>query len=114
ELGEELPTIDADATQINQVIMNLVTNAVEAIGDQPGTIQVRSEVLDVSAEMLRRTYFSQGVEPGPYVCLTVQDTGCGMDPETLSRIFDPFFTTKFAGRGLGLGSVLGIVRAHRA
>jgi CheY-like chemotaxis protein len=97
ELEDALPRIDADATQLQQLILNLVSNAAEAIGDDPGRIEVRT-----------------GSEGRESAFVEVRDTGCGMDPETRSRIFDPFFTTKFTGRGLGLAAVAGIARGHRA
>jgi PAS domain S-box-containing protein len=110
----DLPSTMADGTQLRQVVMNLITNASEAIGDQEGTITLRTGAL-----ICDRDYFSDVVGdphqhlPGRYVYLEVADTGAGMDAETLARIFDPFFSTKFAGRGLGLAAVLGIVRGHK-
>ena len=104
----------ADATQIRQVVMNLITNASEAIGDREGTITLRTGAMSCD-----RDYFADAIGdserhvPGRYVFLEVSDTGVGMDAETLARIFDPFFSTKFAGRGLGLAAVLGIVRGHK-
>ncbi len=109
----DLPLIRGDIAQLHQVIMNLVTNASDAIGDQPGTITIRAYTAELDEESLAETYLHDRLEPGQFVCLEVQDSGCGMNQETLSRIFDPFFSTKFAGRGLGLASVLGIVRAHK-
>ena len=109
----ELPTVDADPTQIRQVVMNLITNASEAIGSASGTIHVRTGVQDVDRGYLTDTHLGAGLPAGPYVFLEVQDDGHGMHPATQARIFDPFFTTKFTGRGLGLAAVLGIVRAHR-
>ena len=110
----DLPSVMADATQLRQVVMNLITNASEAIGDREGTIALRTGAL-----MCGRDYFSDAIgdreqhATGLYVFLEVADTGVGMDAETLARIFDPFFSTKFAGRGLGLAAVLGIVRGHK-
>jgi two-component system, cell cycle sensor histidine kinase and response regulator CckA len=109
-----LPSVMADATQIRQVVMNLITNASEAIGDREGTITLRTGALSCD-----RDYFADAVGnserhvAGTYVFLEVSDTGVGMNAETLARIFDPFFSTKFAGRGLGLAAVLGIVRGHK-
>ncbi len=112
ELADGLPLIEADATQLRQVIMNLVINAAEALGDGPGTI-----TLETSTRMLGEDDLSgmsgHEAQPGSFACLRVSDTGCGMDPATTARIFDPFFTTKFTGRGLGLAAVLGIVRGHK-
>lgn len=112
ECAETLPAIEADGTQIRQVIMNLVLNASEAIGSRSGVIAVRTGVKDCSREFLNRTLLGKRLEPGLYVYLEVADTGCGMDRDTMARIFEPFFTTKFTGRGLGLSAVLGIVRSH--
>lgn len=97
QVASRLPRIDADVTQVQQVILNLVSNAVEAIGEDSGVIAVRT-----------------GMDGQESVFLEVRDSGCGMDAETKARIFDPFFTTKFTGRGLGLAAVAGIARAHKA
>jgi PAS domain S-box-containing protein len=118
DFAPALPSFEGDATQIRQVIMNLITNASEAIGDQPGTIRVSTGVLHCD-----RTYLdgldealpigrSEPLPEGRYVYVEVADSGCGMSRETLARVFDPFFTTKFTGRGLGMSAVLGIVRGH--
>lgn len=107
-----LPRVEADATQIRQVIMNLITNASDALGDRDGVIMVRTAVMNVGSEYLASTYLDDELEVGEYVVLEVSDTGTGMDRSTMDRIFDPFFTTKFTGRGLGLAAVLGIVRGH--
>jgi two-component system, cell cycle sensor histidine kinase and response regulator CckA len=96
-LAPALPSIEADANQVQQIVLNLVNNAAEAIGDDSGTIAIET-----------------GLDPEGGVFLEVADTGCGMDAETKARIFDPFFTTKFTGRGLGLAAVSGIVRSHKA
>ena len=108
-----LPAFEADATQIRQVVMNLITNASEALGDDSGTIAIRTGVKQCDAAYLAQTYLAEQLEPGPYVFLEVRDSGSGMDRETRERIFDPFFSTKFAGRGLGLAATLGIVRGHQ-
>jgi PAS domain S-box-containing protein len=113
QLAGELPEIDADAAQMRQVAMNLVINAAESIGDTEGVIAISTGVMECGREYLRSSQLVEPPAPGRYVFLEVTDTGCGMDAETLGRIFDPFFTTKFAGRGLGLAAVLGIVRSHR-
>ncbi|PTY02793.1 hypothetical protein DB347_22870 [Opitutaceae bacterium EW11] len=112
-LAEGLPAVQGDATQIRQVLMNLVINASEAIGDRSGAILVRTSLVQANREYLETKAFREQVEEGSYVCLEVSDTGSGMDRETLARVFDPFFTTKFTGRGLGLAAVLGIVRGHK-
>lgn len=107
-----VPPVEADATQLRQVIMNLVVNASDAIGEAAGVITISTGVVDVTTANLAGDYLSPELRPGRYVSLDVADTGCGMDAETVGRIFDPFFTTKFTGRGLGLAAVLGIVRGH--
>lgn len=109
----DLPAIEGDATQLRQVIMNLITNASDAIGDRSGVISVSTGLIDADAAYLKTAYMDDDLPEGQYVYLEVADTGIGMDAETAARIFDPFFTTKFTGRGLGLAAVLGIVRSHR-
>ncbi|MBK8903044.1 MAG: PAS domain S-box protein [Anaerolineaceae bacterium] len=112
-LAEALPLIEADIAQLQQVMMNLLINAAESIGEQPGTIRVYTAVCQItSLDKAYWRYTNQPLTPGAYVCLQVKDSGSGMTSETLSKIFDPFFTTKFTGRGLGLAAVLGIVRGH--
>jgi len=113
EFPEVLPTIEADATQLRQVVMNLITNASEAIGSSSGAIYVRTGVMDADRAYLADTQLGGSLPEGRYAYVEVQDEGHGMHPATQARIFDPFFTTKFTGRGLGLAAVLGIVRSHR-
>ena len=112
-LGEDVPLIEADAAHIRQVVLNLVTNASEAIGDRNGTVSVSTGTLECDTAYLTETWLHDGLPAGRYVYVDVADDGCGMAPDTVARRFDPFFTTKFTGRGLGLGVVLGIVRGHR-
>ena len=112
-LDNNLPTIEADASQLQQVIMNLVINGAEAIESAHGVVEVRTGTQEVGDAELLANLSRQDVPAGQYVVLTVQDNGAGMDEETQARIFDPFFTTKFTGRGLGLAAVLGIVRGHK-
>lgn len=112
QLAEGVPPVKADPAQIRQVLMNLILNASDALGGESGTIEVRVRTVVADRELLRRSFVGQDLPEGKYVSLEVEDTGCGMDGETLARIFDPFFTTKFTGRGLGLASTLGIVRGH--
>jgi PAS domain S-box-containing protein len=112
-LGQDLPGVEADMTQIRQIIMNLVINASEAIGDRNGVIGLTTGTMDCSRAYLSDTWLDEDLAEGPYVFLEVTDSGCGMAPETVQRIFDPFFTTKFAGRGLGMAAVMGIIRGHK-
>ena len=112
DLCRELPACNVDSSQLKQVIMNLIINASEAIGDASGTIEVTtgwSPWLECST---MSGLPGQELVEGPYVYLEVRDDGCGMDPATQQRLFDPFFSTKFSGRGLGMSAVLGIVRGH--
>jgi len=104
--------VEGDENQLLQVIMNLVTNAAEAIGDNPGRIVVRSELACYDENKLRRLDPQAELSPGEYVHLSVSDTGSGMDAETVARIFDPFYTTKVTGNGLGLSAVKGIINGH--
>ncbi|MDD2272922.1 MAG: PAS domain S-box protein [Desulfuromonadaceae bacterium] len=107
-----LPPVEADATQIRQIIMNLVINASEAIGDKSGVIAITTGCMDCDQSYLKNVWLDENIKEGLYVFLEVADTGCGMDKETQAKIFDPFFTTKFTGRGLGMAAVMGIVRGH--
>ena len=103
DLAPDLPAVTADPTQVRQIVMNLITNASDALGEEPGTITLRTGACEEA----------NTAEGGATsVFLEVTDTGCGMDSGTLQRIFDPFFSTKFTGRGLGLAAVMGIVQSH--
>jgi two-component system, cell cycle sensor histidine kinase and response regulator CckA len=114
ELAQGLPMVRADVTQLQQLVMNLVINAVESIGEnRRGTVRVATSAVVVDEEFLQSAYPVEEMAPGRYVLIEVTDDGCGMDAETRARIFDPFFTTKFTGRGLGLAAAAGIVRAHQ-
>ncbi len=108
-----IPAFEADATQVRQIVMNLITNASEAIGDRPGIINIETGTKDCTKEYLRNSYFDDDLEEGKFIFFNVSDDGSGMNEETKSKIFDPFFTTKFTGRGLGLAAVIGIVRSHK-
>ncbi len=110
KLEDCLPLVSADRTQIEQILMNLLINAGEAIGENPGEIRITTGAVDFREQ--QQGYLSEGEVRGRYVMLEIADTGCGMDEETVRQMFDPFFTTKFLGRGLGLSAVLGIVRGH--
>ncbi len=106
QLAENLPALEADATQLQQIVMNLVINAAESFGERGrGTVKVTTAAEEIEAG-------HPEIAPGKYVVLRVEDNGSGMTPEVRARIFDPFFTTKFTGRGLGLSAVHGILRAH--
>ncbi len=112
DLAQQLPLVMADATQLRQVVLNLITNASEAIGERSGSIMLRTGVLEVDRAYLTDALHDGELGNGCYVYLEVADTGCGMSDEIRTRVFDPFFTTKFTGRGLGLAAVQGIVRSH--
>ncbi|MGV3709684.1 MAG: hybrid sensor histidine kinase/response regulator [Gemmatimonas sp.] len=113
QLEPKLPMVEVDATQVRQVIMNLVINASEALGDKSGVITVSTGTTRVDEAYLREVHLASALEAGEYVHLEVADTASGMTPDVLARIFEPFYTTKFTGRGLGLAAVLGIMRGHR-
>ncbi len=113
QLAPSLPAVLADATQLRQIVMNLVINASEALGECDGTVRVATRTVQLDAAQLAAANAAPDAKEGSYVCIEVSDTGSGMEPDVLKRIFDPFFTTKFTGRGLGLAAVLGIVRGHQ-
>lgn len=111
-LADDLPPIDADAAQMQQLIMNVIINGAEAVPEgSPGALTIATRRQEIGSRYAHNG--SGELKPGPHVVFEVTDTGCGMDEATKSRIFDPFFTTKFTGRGLGLSAVVGIVRGHR-
>ncbi|MDD5091064.1 MAG: response regulator [Candidatus Wallbacteria bacterium] len=112
DLFPELPLVQGDAAQFQQLVMNLITNASEAISDCSGQIRITTGVTDCERNFLRSTILGQSLQAGEYVFLEVYDNGCGMTGEIRDKIFDPFFTTKAAGRGLGMAAVIGIVRSH--
>lgn len=112
-LEEGLPPVLGDPAQIHQVLLNLATNASEALAGKPGSIRVTTQSARLDEAYIRSTFApSEQVNPGPYVCFQISDTGCGIPPDRLGRIFDPFYTTKVKGRGLGLSAILGIIRSH--
>jgi len=113
QLADGLPAFQGDATQIRQILMNLVLNASEALGDKGGTITVRTGSVHATREYLEKAKFREQATEGRYVFVDVSDNGCGMNEAIQAKIFDPFYTTKFTGRGLGLAAVLGIVRGHK-
>ena len=113
ELTHPLDAVTADATQLRQIVMNLITNAADAIGESDGLITIRTGSMEVDATTSREHWVGGELPDGVFAYVEVADTGRGMDATTMARIFDPFFTTKFVGRGLGLAATLGIVRGHR-
>lgn len=113
DLAEGLPVVQADSTQVRQLVMNLVTNASDAIDEKNGVVMVSTGVVEADRAYLVETHLGGDLPEGRYVYVEVADTGCGMDEETRARVFDPFYTTKSVGRGLGLAAVLGVVRGHR-
>ena len=113
EMSSELPNVYADKTQMQQIIMNLITNAAESIGDEKqGSITIVTRLIQAGKKDLESKFIEHRLKPGAYVLFEVVDNGCGMDSHTMAKMFDPFFTTKFTGRGLGMSAVLGIVRSH--
>ncbi len=111
DLADDLHVV-ADASQLRQILMNLITNGAEAIGNHQGEVVVSTRAVDLSEEDLQQRSLEPCMTPGEYVEITVSDTGCGMSAATRATIFDPFFSTKADGRGLGLAAVMGIVKAH--
>ncbi len=112
-LAEKLLPIKADTSQISQIVMNLITNASEAIGEKSGIIRLATGIIEFDGSRMPEEYITQETLKGTYAFIEVSDTGCGMSKETIASMFDPFYTTKFFGRGLGLAAVIGIVRGHR-
>jgi len=113
-LQSQLPPVHADKSQVEQVMLNLLINAAEAIGDKPGgRIELRTQLVELTAEQAEVVEHGEGMQAGPYVEIMVRDNGCGIQLEDLPRLFEPFFTTKFTGRGLGMSAILGILRSHR-
>ena len=108
----EIPLIEGDASQLTQVVMNLIINSSEAIGTEQGEVDVSLTKIQVIAGKTYEDYHGKPIPPGEYVCLEVTDSGCGMDEAAKWRIFEPFYTTKFTGRGLGMSAVLGIIKSH--
>ncbi len=111
-LDKSLPAIDADTSQLIQVIMNLILNASEAIGDNEGEISISTGSVEIRASEILKKFLKSKLSAGKYIFLKVSDNGSGMSEETLDHLFEPFFTTKFTGRGLGMSAVLGIVHGH--
>lgn len=112
-LAEGMPFVEADAQQLRQALMSLVVNSAESMEGRGGVIEISTRVASITRRSLESARVGSDLPTGIYVVLRVRDSGSGMDAATLEKIFDPFFTTKFPGRGLGLPSVLGIVRSHK-
>jgi signal transduction histidine kinase len=112
-LDDTLPLIFGDEEQIQQVVMNLIINASEAIGTVNGSITVATGRDEFDLRTLSSRMLEEKLLPGQYAWIEICDSGCGMDSETVHKVFDPFFTTKFTGRGLGMSAAQGIVRAHK-
>lgn len=112
-LDEKLPLLEADRGQLQQVVMNLFINAVEALGEEGGTIMIATHFQQVTEVGASHGYLVGNPLPGPYVMLQIADSGMGMEQTVLSRIFDPFFSTKPRGHGLGLSATMGIIRTHQ-
>lgn len=112
DCSNRIPLILGDANQLSQVIMNLIINASEAIGDVQGEIHVSLGTTEIKLDKLEFDHIGKKISPRCYVTLEVCDNGVGMDSETKQRIFEPFYTTKFYGRGLGMSSVIGIIKSH--
>lgn len=110
--SNNIPFITGDANQFRQIVMNLIINASEAIGEAQGEIRVSLAKIVIKAGQADKDHLGFIIPAGWYVCLEVTDTGCGMEDETRQRSFEPFYTTKFNGRGLGMSAVLGIIKAH--
>ena len=111
-LADEIPPLQADSVQLGQILMNLVTNASEAIGSNEGEVRISVDVREFGEAELCSSLVLEDLEPGTYVILSVQDDGCGMDDKVVAAVCDPFFTTKFAGRGLGMAVVRGVAMGH--
>jgi two-component system, cell cycle sensor histidine kinase and response regulator CckA len=112
-LTHDLPAVEGDPTQIQQLVMNLILNAAEATGDRYGSVRITTRCREISIRDHSIRFRPDAPQPGIYVEVEVADRGCGMNEEVAQQIFDPFFTTKFTGRGLGLAAALGIIRGHK-
>jgi CheY-like chemotaxis protein len=113
ECSTTLPAVSGDASQFRQIVMNLIVNAAEAIGEAQGDVRISLFATMLKAGHPEKDHLGKSIKAGYYLCLQVTDSGCGMDDETMRKIFEPFFSTKFAGRGLGMSAMLGIITAHQ-
>ena len=112
-LARDLPVMKGDQVQLGQVLMNLVSNAVDAIEESPGVIEITTGLAEVDERLLRSSFFANELDKGAYLFLRVKDSGLGMDPSQIDKIFDPFYSEKSTRKGLGLSSLSGIVRQHK-
>lgn len=112
DLTDPMPLVAADTDQMRQMISGFITNAIEALEGEKGSVRISTGTMQCDAGYLSTTYLREDLPEGMYAYVSVADTGCGMDPETLGKVFDPFFSTKFTGRGLGMAAVMGIIRSH--
>lgn len=112
DLLDDISHVSGDNAQIQQIVMNLIINAADSIGDDNGSIKVSLAKVLITPDQKQLDFAGNKIPPAEYCCLTVADTGCGMDEAIQKRIFEPFFTTKFTGRGLGMSAILGIIKSH--
>lgn len=112
DLVDGVVAVEGDTSQLQQLLLNLVTNAGEALPDGLGDVTLRTRSVVIDEDRLQSDFAGSPMEPGPFMELTVSDNGVGLDADALGRVFDPFFTTRETGRGLGLAAVAGIVRSH--
>jgi len=112
KVTRDLPRLKGDHVQLGQVLMNLVANAINALDQEAGTIQITTGLTEVDAARLRQSIFASEAEVGAYLYLSVKDSGSGMDAVQVSKIFDPFYSEKGVSKGLGLSSISGVVRQH--
>jgi len=113
DLGSRLPYVNADPAQLRQVVMNLIINGSDAMGEKSGVVRTSAYAVQQPPKDLQDAFVGGTLPADACVCVEVKDAGCGMKPEQLTRVFDPFFSTKPRGRGLGLAVVLGIIKAHK-
>lgn len=112
DISDDFLQIRGEANKVQRLITNLVVNGSEALGDIPGTVSVSVSQIECDQTILSQSVLEEKPSPGSFISITVSDTGCGMEAETLQKLFDPFFTTKFWGRGLGMPEIIGVVRSH--
>jgi len=113
EFTDNLPLFMGDLTQVQQIVMNLITNAVEALDKGGGEISLSTGAQDVDQRYIFECAFTENLQPGRYVYFQVTDTGCGIAEDVQNKIFDPFFSSKPSGHGMGLATVVALLRRHR-